>query len=187
MSGMLVLIVGPSGSGKDTLLAGAAAALRDDPRFVFTRRVVTREAAHEDHDTATVEEFLRRQAAGDFALHWEAHGLHYGILESDVAGVAGERIVVANVSRSVVAAAAARYPSCAIEITAPADLRAARLTMRRRESDTDIETRLSRHVELNGVLRFIVMNDGTIEEGVATLLAQLTQFIAAPLPGPARS
>ena len=40
---VLVLVVGPSGAGKDTLIAKAQAALKGDLRFAFVRRVVTRD------------------------------------------------------------------------------------------------------------------------------------------------
>ena len=69
MKGRLVLIIGPSGSGKDTLMAGAAIALAADPRFRFVRRSVTRPAAEEDHESLDPPGFLARHAQGDFALH----------------------------------------------------------------------------------------------------------------------
>ena len=71
MSGCFVGVVGPSGAGKDTLIAAARQTLGGDPRFTFPRRVVTREASEaEDHDTLPLERFQALRADGAFALSW---------------------------------------------------------------------------------------------------------------------
>ena len=81
MSGTLVLVVGPSGSGKDTLIGGAARDLAGDGAFVFPRRIITRptEAGGEPHIAQTLPAFEEAEKAGAFALSWRAHGLAYGI------------------------------------------------------------------------------------------------------------
>lgn len=124
---MLVLVVGPSGAGKDTLLNAAREAFHGDPRVHFARRVITRPADPdgENHEPVTEAEF----AARDFALSWSAHGLRYGIAAVDTAPV-----VVANVSRGVIAQAAAHHAVRVIEVTASPELLAARLAARGRET-----------------------------------------------------
>ena len=105
---MLVLVVGPSGAGKDTVLALARVALAGDRRFRFVRRVITRpaDAGGEDHEAVSVREFDARA----FALRWQAHGLHYGIPLDVTDDLARGIVVVANVSRGVIAAAAEQFP-----------------------------------------------------------------------------
>ena len=175
---MLILIVGPSGAGKDTLMNGARAALADDPRFRFVRRVITRpgDMGPEAHESVTEQAFELRREAGDFALTWRAHGLHYGIPADISMDLARGRVVIVNVSRAVVAEAASRFPASVIEIAAPANLLARRLAARGREDAVDAARRLSRAVELPlPVDRHTVMNDGTIEAGVRKLLAALSR------------
>ena len=166
---MLVLVVGPSGAGKDTLLDAARRALADDPRFRFVRRVITRpaDAGGEAHEAVTEEEF----AARDFALQWQAHGLRYGIPADAIkAGV----VAVANVSRTIIADAARRFPVRVIEVTAPPDILAARLASRGREDAADVATRLARSVAMpDGVAIATVVNDGTLKEGVDRFVAAL--------------
>ena len=78
--GRLILIVGPSGAGKDTLIELVKIACAGDPGVVFTRRKVTREAsAFEDNDFVGPEEFEQQLKRGEFGMTWRAHGLSYGV------------------------------------------------------------------------------------------------------------
>src|SRR5712671_4090552 len=78
--GRLVLVVGPSGAGKDTLIGLARAACADDGSIVFPRRVVTREASiYEDNEQISSDAFRQALARNEFAMHWEAHGHCYAL------------------------------------------------------------------------------------------------------------
>ena len=171
---MLILVVGPSGAGKDTLLEAAKRELADDRRFRFARRVITRpaDAGGEDHEAVTEAEFVSR----DFALQWQAHGLRYGIPAN---AIAAGCITVANVSRTVIADAARRFDVRVIEVTAPPEVLAARLGLRGREAAADVAARLTRTVALpEGVPVETVTNDGSVEQGVAQFLAALNRAAA---------
>lgn len=163
-------IVGPSGAGKDTLIAGAMAA-RPDLRLV--RRVITRPeaAGGEDFEGVTEAEFQRRKADGAFALDWQAHGLRYGI---PAAQIAGPGVVLFNGSRAALPLARARFADLGVVlITAPTEVLAARLAARGREDAADVSQRLNRATfGLHGH-DTEVMNDGTVAQGVARLLAAL--------------
>ena len=75
----LILVVGPSGAGKDSLIDGARKKLAQRPCH-FVRRTVTRGACMaEDNDSVSRSEFRRLQAEGGFLLSWDAHGLSYGV------------------------------------------------------------------------------------------------------------
>ncbi len=174
---MLILVVGQSGAGKDTLLDGARAAL---PEVRFVRRVITRPATAggEDHEPVTEAAFRARR----FALQWAAHGLRYGIPADIALDLARGRMVVANVSRSVIAAAAARFAVHVIEVTAPPDILAIRLAARGREAAADVAERLSRSVALpEGVPVTRVVNDGPVEEAIRRFVAAISR-IAADAP-----
>jgi len=147
--GRLILVVGPSGAGKDTLLGLAKSACVEDDSVVFPRRVVTREAsASEDNAELGPESFREALARGDFAMHWEAHGHSYGLPRAIDDDIRAGRSVVVNASRTVIDGARCAYANVlVIAITAPPEILAERLKMRARSSDGGVEQRLSRAVD----------------------------------------
>ncbi|MDH2352887.1 phosphonate metabolism protein/1,5-bisphosphokinase (PRPP-forming) PhnN [Bradyrhizobium sp. SSUT112] len=147
--GRLVLVVGPSGAGKDTLLRLARAACIEDHDIVFPRRVVTRESsADEDNLAVSSDEFRRALDHGDFAVHWEAHGHSYALPLDLNDDIRAGRAVVANVSRTVIGALRQTYANVVVvAITAPPDVLAQRLAARARHSDGNIADRIARSVD----------------------------------------
>lgn len=169
--GKLALVVGPSGAGKDTLIAGARAQLAGDTNFVFPRREITRpaDAGGEDHITVSWESFAQRRADGAYALAWEAHGLGYGVPAGIAEDLVHGRTVVVNVSRTVIPLARTRFPDLLIlNVTAPVRILAERLAARGRESADDVAKRIDRSgafvIEGAGVVN--VVNDGGPEQGI---------------------
>lgn len=144
--GRVVLIVGPSGSGKDTLLRLARKKIGSSDRVVFPARIVTRTSNAPDEEAPTTPaEFAAAEIGGDFALVWRAHGLDYAIPAAIDLHVKQGQTVVLNLSRTVIAEARARYANVVVVlIDAPAEVRAARLAARGRESGADVAGRLSR-------------------------------------------
>jgi ribose 1,5-bisphosphokinase len=147
--GRLVLVVGPSGAGKDTLIGLAQAACAEDGNVVFARRSVTREAsASEDNEQISPEAFRQACARGDFAVHWEAHGHGYGLPRAIDKDVGAGRTIVVNVSRGVVDAMRRSYADVTVvSITAPPEILAERLAARARDSDGQLADRLGRVVD----------------------------------------
>ena len=147
--GRLVLVVGPSCAGKDTLLGLAKAACADDGNVVFPRRVITREAsASEENEEVSIGTFQEALMRGQYAMHWEAHGHRYALSRTIDDDIRAGRTIVVNVSRTVIGAVRRAYADVVVvSITAPPNVLADRIAMRARSSDGTIEGRLRRTVE----------------------------------------
>ncbi len=147
--GRLILVVGPSGAGKDTLLGLAKAACADDPDIVFARRVITREPSASEHNQeVSPDAFRQALARNDYAMHWEAHGHCYALSRTIDDDIRAGRAVIANVSRTVIGTVRRAYAHVTVvSITAPPNVLADRLAMRGRGSDGKIEHRLGRTVD----------------------------------------
>ena len=181
--GVLFLVAGPSGAGKDTLIDSLRPAR---PDLLFAKRVVTRDAGAggEDHDAVSPAEFDALEAKGRFTLSWRAHGMAYGVPIAAAEALAAGRSVVANVSRTVIAEARRRYPPVVpLHVTAPRGVLAERLAARGRESAEDIAARLDRAnlaEQIPGAV--VIVNDGPPEQGAAAMLAAIEAAIG---PAPA--
>jgi ribose 1,5-bisphosphokinase len=172
-SGRLILVVGPSGAGKDTLIGLARAACADDGNIVFPRRVVTREASPaEDNEQVSLDAFRQAQAQGVFAMHWEAHGHCYALPRVIDENIRAGCTVVANVSRTVVEAMRRAYADVTVvSITAPPEILAERLAARARSSDGQIEHRLRRAVDgVAAAPDVTVVNVGGVEHHARELV-----------------
>jgi ribose 1,5-bisphosphokinase len=173
--GRLILVVGPSGAGKDSLISWCKTRLAGDPTVVFPRRVITRADGDdtEAHETVDEAQFAARLARADFALHWRAHGLAYGIPRSVADELAAGRTVVANVSRAVIAEARDKLPPVTVvTVTAPPAVLAARLRARDRETADAIAARLDRAAAytVDGPDVVALDNSGSLDAGGAALM-----------------
>lgn len=186
--GRLIAVVGPSGAGKDTLMAAAAASR---PDLVWARRAITRPATAggEPFEGVDEAEFARRRAAGAFAIWWEAHGLSYGVPMSALTAAKAGATVMFNGSRAALDAARAVFPALEVVlVTAPPEILARRLALRGRESEAEIARRLARSVDpspgaadgaaagtaAGSAAMRVVANDGDLETGAARFLAALS-------------
>jgi ribose 1,5-bisphosphokinase len=175
MTGRLVAVVGPSGVGKDSVMAAMAAR---DPRLVLARRVITRpgDAGGEDFEGVSEAAFRRRAAAGEFALSWPAHGLHYAIPRTVEEPLRDGKDVLANLSRSVLDPAAQRFERMIVlSLVARREVLAARLAARGRENAAQIARRLERSGAClpTGLDVFEIDNSGALNDTVEAALRAL--------------
>lgn len=182
--GTIVLVVGPSGSGKDSILGGAETALGNDGAFFFPRRDVTRPATlgGEPYCAISAGEFQHRRSHGAYSLSWFAHGLGYGVPQCIEQQLSQGRHVVVNVSRSVIPEVRRRLqPACVVSIEVPRDVLRGRLAGRNRETAEEIEARLERaaafQVEGSDVVH--LQNDSSLEDSVKRFVALLREISRA--------
>ena len=182
-NGAFIAVVGPSGAGKDTLIAHAREALADEPQVEFVRRVITRpcDGETEDHDTLADAAFAEALADGAFAIAWEAHGLRYGLPASVDRAIENGHVAVANLSRGALPALRQRYANVAVvEITATPEILAARLAGRGRESRGEVLARLARTIscDTTGPNAIALDNSGPKEIAGDKLVAIIRKAMA---------
>jgi ribose 1,5-bisphosphokinase len=179
----LVIVIGPSGSGKDSLIAGAKTVLSRHPSFYFTSREITRpsDAGSESHIAVSREEFLRRQDSGTYSISWHAHDTWYGINRTIEDQLAEGNVVVFNGSRAAIDEAKKRFPGLKIiYISAPDSVIAERLTARGRESDPQVRERVARNNQLRKIPdgAIVLSNAGSLAQTLDKFIDILQQTLA---------
>jgi len=181
-TGVMAVVVGPSGAGKDTLMNLAARHFAGRPDVHFVRRVITRDAdaGNEDHRSVSEVDFDAMEQAGAFAVSWAAHGLKYGIPADVTDELARGNLVIANGSRSVLHRFQAVFPRLkVINVTARREVLAERLMARGRESLEDVLQRLDRStLTFDGSYDVTdIDNSGTLEDAERAVIAELEALI----------
>lgn len=176
--GPFIVLLGPSGSGKDTLIDHARREFSGSADVLFVRRVITRpaDAGSEDHIAMTDAEFDAAIDDGRFSLTWSANGLRYGLPRDVESHLAAGRVAVANGSRGAWNVIRQVFPNAvAVEIRVDPETLARRLQTRGRENAVEIAARLKRASDLTKEFEagLIIDNSGAVE----TAGARLTDYI----------
>lgn len=180
--GMAIVVVGPSGAGKDSVMDYAARHFAENARIVFARRVITRpaDAGSEAHIGVDAATFSRMKQEGAFCVSWEAHGLCYGIKREMLGAVGQGAVVIVNGSRQALPDFVSTFPRLKIvTITAHAEVRAERLAKRGREGAGAIAARLDRQPRppAAGLDTVTIDNSGPLEVAGTAFVSLLTSAL----------
>ncbi|AKI00085.1 phosphonate metabolism protein, PRPP-forming 1,5-bisphosphokinase PhnN [Hoeflea sp. IMCC20628] len=180
VGGTFIVLLGPSGSGKDTLISHARREFSGSSDVLFVQRVITRpsDAGSEDHIAMTDDEFDAAIDDGQLSLTWAANGLRYGLPRSVEVHLAAGRVAVANGSRGAWDVIRQVFPSAvAVEIRVDPEALASRLEARGREDAVEIEARLKRASDLTDRFEadMIIDNSGQVETAGAVLTDYIRQ------------
>lgn len=181
----LFYVVGPSGSGKDSILRYFRQHMihTGEHPVSVAHRYITRPADNNENSIAlSDEEFKLRQQKQLFIMQWQANGFYYGIgNEVDLWLNAGVSVIV-NGSRAYLPEACKRFGNKlhSIQIIVSDDVLEQRLRQRNRESEGEIQLRLQRHRRLQPQYETdsVIVNDTSIEQAANRLLS-ITQHISS--------
>jgi len=141
----IILIVGPSGVGKDTLINYLKKELDNNDDYNFINRYITRIPDENEKNYYLGEEAFRiLNDQGFFVSSWYAHKNCYGIAKNDIL----EGINIISISRKHISDFEENYEHVTtVHVTLPKLMLLERLRLRKRESEAQIMQRIKRSYE----------------------------------------
>ena len=180
--GTLFLVVGNSGSGKDSLIYGLSDKYPSNMKHLYiVRRYITRPPSETELNySVTVDEFKNLENQKKFTLKWHIYGLDYGVpIEIDKWLREGHPVIV-NVSRTIVKEAKDKYINIkTIFVEVPFEITLQRIKERGRENGDLLDERIerARKSQKYPEADFIVDNSGKLEDAINQLLNYLIEVI----------
>ncbi|MEJ2296088.1 MAG: phosphonate metabolism protein/1,5-bisphosphokinase (PRPP-forming) PhnN, partial [Candidatus Lokiarchaeota archaeon] len=173
--GTLFLVVGNSGSGKDTLIRAVLERYPTDQMQIQSpKRYITRPPSKaEKNISVTPYQFRKFSEEGKFAFEWQIYGLSYGVPIIIDEWLSMGYPVIVNVSRKIIQQAREKYKNLkVIFIYVPFETSVKRLKDRKRESLKQLEERINRakaHQTFDKA-DYVLDNSGTLEITIEKLL-----------------
>ncbi len=178
----IILIVGPSGAGKDSLLKICKQSFSSRDDILFVPRYVTRMPDDNERNYYVDESaFNTLKQNGFFFIDWRAHGNLYGI-GLDPLFKKDTHAVIISVSRTVVDAFETVFRDVdTLVVSAPDTVLKKRLVNRDRESAEARHGRLARSgLETRARSHFCFNNDGPLEEMASRFIQLMETILSSP-------
>jgi len=180
--GILFLIVGNSGSGKDSIISGIINKYPSNLKQLHApKRYITRPPSKfEENISITPENFREMEMNGKFSLKWNIYELNYGIpIEIENFLKKGHPVII-NVSRTIVKQAREKYKNIrVIFISVPFKITLQRIKDRKRESDDLLKKRIERARKNQKFAEadFIIDNSGNLTDAINQFFTYLIKIV----------
>lgn len=181
--GTLFLIVGNSGSGKDSIISGVLNEYPSNLVEIYSpKRYITRPSSESEKNiSVTPQEFIEMEKKGNFALTWHIYKLDYGIpIEIENWLKKGHPVII-NVSRTVVKEAIEKYTNVKVVfIEVPLEIILQRIRERKRENEGLLRERIerARNNRRFPEADFVVDNSGILNDAIKQCLNYLVEVIS---------
>jgi len=170
--GCLIVILGPSGAGKDSILSLARDHLEGRKDVLFVRRSITRPAHDDSEDFEPLNdvEFDAGLKLGRFCFHWQANGLRYALPITMADHLAEGGVAVVNGSRAAYRHMREVFAETrAVLVRVEPSVLRERLKRRGREDADEIEARIERAATYLDAIKpdAVIDNSGLLDDAAA--------------------